>query len=367
MWHLAVREDDLGGAQAMLERYHGSPPWSYRAFLAHARRDPAEFAVLLEEARGAENRQMQIAARYLMAYSGDFAAADSILTLELQWRQRPAIRQSSRLMKAWLEIGRGRWSAAREAFRAAESEGASRARVETALAATLPFLVIPPTELRAVRAEIEAWRPENDPEERSALATALRPHLRVALLGLLSSRLGGGGGGEEAAALRYAAELERAQPPALGESVVQGLARTVRADVAWQGRKPREVIRLLGSSRVEVPLELVSVPLFTTVREYTQEHARYLLAAALTAQGGGGGGETSEARRWLSTGFQGAPNEFAYLAPISRLMGEVLAHSGDRAGARSQYERFVRLWENAEGAERWVVEEVKGRLAGLRP
>lgn len=357
MWHLAVREDDLAGAQAMLQRYHGSPPWSYRAFLAHARRDPARFASLLEEAHGAENRQMQIAARYLMVYSGDFSAADSLLSVELRWRQRPAIRQGSRMMKAWLEVGRGRWTAAREAFRAADDEGASRASIEVALAATLPFLVLPAADLQAVRRGIEAWKPEKDPDERTALATALRPSLRIALLGVLSSRLG-----EPSEALRYAVELEQAPPPPLGESVVQGLARMVRADVAWHAGRPREVIQLLEPVRVEVPPELIAVPLFTTVREYTQEASRYLLAAALAAEG-----KASEARRWLATGFQGAPNEFVYLAPISRLAGEMAERAGDRAEARRQYERFVRLWESADGAQRKTVEEVKARLAQAAP
>jgi hypothetical protein len=41
--------------------------------------------------------------------------------------------------------------------------------------------------------------------------------------------------------------------------------------------------------------------------------------------------------------------------------------SGDRAEARRQYERFVGLWESADGAQRKTVEEVKARLAQAAP
>ena len=208
MWHLAVREDDLGSAAKMLERYRGEVPWSSRAFLAWAQGDRNQYDGLLEQARGAENRQLQIGARHLMTYRGAFAAADSLLAHELEWRQRPPVRQGSRLMKAWLEIGRGRWQSALAAFRAAEADGAGDARIEAALAAALPFLTVPAADLRDIRSSIGAWRPETDAEAPTALASALRPHLRLFLLGLLSSRLG-----EPGEAQRYASALEQADPP----------------------------------------------------------------------------------------------------------------------------------------------------------
>ncbi|MGQ0702094.1 MAG: hypothetical protein ACT4PM_03050 [Gemmatimonadales bacterium] len=354
MWHLAVREDDLVSAQSMLQRYRGEVPWSFRAYLARAQGNPGDLAALLDAARGSENRQMQIAARNLMVYRDEFALADSLLALELEWRQRPAVRQGSRVMKAWLETGRGRWSAALVAFRQAEPEGAPGAKVEAALAAALPFLSVPPSDLREIHYRLAAWRPEADPPERSELATALRPHLRTYLLGLLSSRLG-----ERNEALRQAAALEQAGPPPGGEAVLRGLARTLRADVAWQSGRAREVIELLEVAAAEVPLELISTPAYATARPYGQEHARYLLAAALVAER-----RRDDARRWLATGFQGAPNEFAYHAPVSRMLGELEESLGNRTAARTRYERFVRLWADADPAQRRQVEEVKKRLRG---
>ncbi len=355
MWHLAVREDDLGSADTMLRRYRGEVPWGYRAFLAYARQDPAGFTLLLDEARRSENRQMQIAARNLMTYRDEFALADSILALELQWRQRPAVRHGSLLMKAWLEVAQGRWEGALRAFRQAGPEGESGAKVEAAIAAALPFLEVPASDLREIRYRIEAWRPEADPAERTGLATALRPHLRDYLLGLLSARLG-----ESDEALRQAAALERAAEPAGGAGVARGLGRTVRAAVAWQNRRPREVIRLLEAAPVEVPLELISLPAYATARPYGQEHARYLQAAALLAEG-----RREEALRWLTTGFQGAPNEFAWQAPISKLLGQLAETAGDRAAARTHYQRFLRLWRDADPAQQGQVDEVQKRLDRL--
>ena len=356
MWDLAVREQDYASAQAMLQRYRGAPPWSNRMLLAFVRGDSAARASLLKEATGSENRQVQIAARFVATYLGDLTSAEELARLELAWRRQPVIRQGAQLLLGWLEIGRGRWSAARQAFLAAEGEGAAAGRVHRALAATLPFLVLPRSDLLAVRAEIDAWTPERDPEERTATATALRPHLRLYLLGLLSSRLD-----QLAEARRYADQLERlpSQPGSAG--VVHGLAQSIRADIAWQAGNPAEALAALGDVTLEIPLELVSVPAYIVAREYTGEHARYLRAAALASLG-----RDSDALRWLRTGLQGAPNEFAYLAPVSRLLGEIQERAGDRAAAVASYERLVRLWQEGDSPQREAAAEVRERLTRLR-
>jgi tetratricopeptide (TPR) repeat protein len=356
MWDLAVREQDYASAQAMLQRYRGAPPWSNRMLLAFVRGDSAPRAALLEEAKASENRQVQIAARFVATYLGDLASAEELARLELAWRRQPAIRQGTQLLFGWLEIGRGRWSSARLAFLAAEQEGAVAGKVHRALAAALPFLVLPRSDLLAVRSEIEAWTPERDPEERTATATALRPHLRLHLLGLLSSRLD-----QPAEARRYLDQLERLPVPLGSAGVVRGLAQTIRADLAWQAENPTEVLAALGEVILEIPLELLSVPAFVVAREYTLEHARYLRAAALAALR-----RDSEALRWLRTGLQGAPNEFAYLAPVHRLLAEIQERAGDRAGATAHYDQVVRLWKDGDQAQRAAAAEAGERLRRLR-
>jgi hypothetical protein len=140
MWDLAVREEDYQGIEAMLARYRGTPPLSMRLLPAAARSDTATLRALLAEGRRLESRQLQIAARYAASYLQDFGLADTLAPLDLEWRERPANRAGARLLLAGLEAARGRWSAARDAFRAAESmEGAGMVVVHRAVAATLPL------------------------------------------------------------------------------------------------------------------------------------------------------------------------------------------------------------------------------------
>ena len=357
MWDLAVREEDYEAADAFARRYHGTPPLSMRLLVAVARGDSVAKADLLAEARQAENRQLQIAARYVATYLGDLVLAVELARSDLQWRRGPQLRVDAQLLLGWLELARGRWSQARAEFaRAALMEGSADVSVHRAIGATLPLLVVPRPDLEAIRDDILRWSPMA-PDGLPGLAGALRPHVRLYLLGLLSSRLG-----DQDAAGRYAAELERHPAPPVGAAVARDLARTVRADLAWRRQRPTEVLSILRTLEVQVPLELVALPRFANVREYTLEHARYLRAAALQAIG-----EDREALRWLQTGFLGAPNEFAYSAPLHLGRAEIYERLNESQKAAGDYARVVELWEACDPELRPVVDEVRGRLGRLRP
>lgn len=354
MWDLAVREEDYAGAARMIERYRGAPPPSYRMLLARAMGDSQAFAALLAAGRTEENRQLQIGARYLALYLGDFTLALEVVERDLEWRERPAIRQDTRLLAGWLELARGRWSAGRMAFEAADAEGSGAALVHRAIAAALPFLAVPTPELTAIHRELEAWEPGRDPPDRTALVTALRPHLRLYLLGLLESRLG-----KVPEALARAAELGRLRPPPGGAQVVQALAATIRADVEWSRGRAAAVLTQLDAIRPDVPLELVSLPAFATVREYGMEHARWLRAAALTSLG-----RAAEARRWLEFGFLGAPNEVVFSSPANGLLAEAAARAGDQTAAARHLDRMAVLWSEADLPLQQGVAETRRRVQG---
>jgi hypothetical protein len=300
MWDLAVREDDYPAVDSMLSRFRGAP-LSYRIPPAHARRDTAAILRLHEEARVLDARQSQIAARFMATYLVDLAAAESLARLDLQPRRNAAIRLGAQTFLAWLELARGNWSRARLAFSEAEAmEGGQSVLPERALAATLPFVNVPAADVAAVRAEMERWTPA--PAQGGTLVAALEPHLRLYLLGLLSSRLG-----DAAAAEARAGELDALASPAGATQVVRALAATVRADVALKQGQAERALALLEPADGQVPLELVAVRPFVNARQYTQEHARYLRAEALRALG-----RTGEAQRWRSTSFQGSPLEMVY-------------------------------------------------------
>ena len=356
MWDLAVREEDYEGADSMMRRMT-APPLSMRILLTFVRGDSAARARIVEEARAADSRQSQIAARFVATFLEDFATAKSLAELDLAPRRKPPIRANDQLFLAWLELGRGRWTAAKAAFAQAERmDEAPPVLVQRAIAATLPFLAVPRRDLESLRREVELWNPGPDVSEPGAgLASRLQPHLRLYLLGLLSSRLG-----DHAGALRIVREIERADGPDDARTVIRALALTIRADVALQSRNAKQAGQALEAVQGEVPLELVSVPLYANVREFTQEHARHLRVLVLSAQQ-----KHREALQWIETSFQGTPSEIVYLAPMHLERAEIYQRLGEREKAVEHYRRFLVLWRDCDPALRPVLERAKSELARM--
>ena len=343
MWDLAVREDDYEAVDTMLARYSDAP-LSYRIVPVYARRDTAAMSRVFEEARQLDARQSQIAGRYVAIHLDDFAAAERLARLDLQPRRNAAMRLGAQSFLAWLEVARGRWRDARAAFAAAERmEGGHTVRVERALAATLPFTVVPQDELRAIRTGVAAWNPRVDPGLSLApppppLMIALRPHLRLYLLGLLSAKLGDLDG-----ATAYAVQLEALDAPPATRRTIDGLVATIRADVALRRNRPSDALELLQTADGHVPFELVQLKAFAATREFTQEHARFLRAEALQRLG-----RDAEARQWLETSFQGSPLELVYLAPVKLRLAEVLRRQGDTVQAAAHQRSGELLWRDAD-------------------
>jgi tetratricopeptide (TPR) repeat protein len=359
MWDLAVREEDYKSVDAMLQRYPAKAPLSKRILPAIARRDAAMTASLREELRSLDARQSQIAARYVATFLEDAGTAEELARLDLQPRRNAAIRLGAQTFLAWLEIARGRWTAASSAFdEAARMDGGSEVLTDRAIAAVLPFMEVPHPDLQRIRQDIEAWQPASEVVRGSVgLGPALRPHLRLYILGLLSSRLG-----ESERAARYAQELARLAAPEQARNVILGLVGTVRADVALRAGRAADALTLLRPANGEVPLELVFVKPFVNVSEFTQEHARYLRAEALLSLG-----RNEEARRWLETSFQGSPSELVYLAPTHFRLGQIHERQGDRARASVHYQRFVRLWRDSDPVLQSRVKEAEAALNRAGP
>ena len=355
MWDLAVREEDYKGIDAMLARFRGRPPLSLRLLPAAARSDTASMRDLLAEGRTLESRQLQIAARYAASYLEDFGLADSLARLDLQWRERPANRVAAQLLLAGLAAAGGRWSAAREAFRTTSSmESAGALVVELAIAATLPLQPVPSEDLRTIHEAVARWDP-SAPQTGASLTSALQPHLRHYLLGLLSSRMG-----DAEAAERAAKSIENLPAPPRGQAVAASLAATVRADVAWMQNRHRDVLQALERANPRIPLELIAVSRAAHFREYGLEHARYLRAAAEGALG-----RDSEALTWLRYGLRGSPQEYLYHGPVHVQLGNAFERLGHPDSAALHYRRFLELWSRADSAAAPVLGEVRRRLARI--
>jgi tetratricopeptide (TPR) repeat protein len=354
MWDLAVREEDFGGINDMLARYVGRAPLSMRLLPAAARSDTAAIRVLLEEGRALESRQLQIAARYAASYLQDFALADSLARLDLQWRERPANRASAQVLLGGLAVGEGRWSVARSAYRAAASmEGAGSVVVHSAVAATLPQLPVPPQDLRAIRDDVMRWDPRASAS--AGLTGALQPHLRHYLLGLLSSRLG-----EFAAAEEAAKAIESLETEPRGQVMADLLAATVRADVAWMQKRYDEVVRILDAVPQQIPLELIATSRAAHLREFGMEHARYIRALAFSERG-----QNTEALMWFRFGLRGSPQEYLYHAPVHVQMGALFERLGKPDSAAVPYRKFLGLWSRADSSAQPLLDDVRRRLGAL--
>jgi tetratricopeptide (TPR) repeat protein len=215
---------------------------------------------------------------------------------------------------------------------------------------------VPRGDLDSLRSEVELWNPITEVSEPGAgLASRLQPHLRLYLLGLLSSRLG-----DQADALHIAGEIERAVGSEEARAVIRALALTIRADVALRGQNADEADQALEEVQGEVPLELVSMPLYANVREFTQEHARHLRVLVLRAQQ-----KPREALQWIETSFQGSASEIAYLAPMHLEQAEIYERLGEREKAVEHYRRFLILWRDCDPELRPVLEGAKSGLARL--
>jgi tetratricopeptide (TPR) repeat protein len=356
MWDLAVREEDFEGADSMMRRMV-APPLSMRILSSFARGDSAARAAITAEARVADSRQSQIGARYVATFLNDLPSARSLAELDVAPRRSPPIRVNAQLFLAWLELARGRWMAAKDAFARAEGmPGAPPVLIQRALAATLPFLRVPRNDLDSLYREVDRWEPGIETSGTDAgLAAQLKGQLRLYLLGLLSSRLG-----DYEGALRRATEIEGSAGPKEARAAIHALALTIRADVALLNRGHDEAGRVLGGIKGEVPLELVSVPTYANVREFTQEHARYLRVLVLRLQQ-----KNREALQWAATAFQGAPSEIVYLAPTHLEQAELYERSGERERAVKHYQRFVSLWRDCDPALQPLVERAKSELARL--
>jgi hypothetical protein len=355
MWDLAVREDDYEGIDAMLARYRGRPPLSFRLIPALARGDSGAIRGLLDEARTLESRQLQIAARYAASYLEDFPTADTLARRDLAWRERPPNRAHAQILIASLAAAQGRWQAARDGFRVAETmEGAAQVGIYRALAATAPMLPVPAADFPAIRDEVDGWGPTLR-IDGTGLAAQLQPPLRLYLLGLVASRMGDSGAVE-----RAARELDALRGPPGTEGVIQGLAATLRADLAWSRGRPQAALDLLGSSWRPIPLELVALSRVAHFRVFGLEHARVLRAFALTELG-----RDPEALSWLRYGLRGSPQEFLYLGPVHRRMGEVFERLNQSDSAVVHYRKFLQLWGTADAGAAPLLDDTRQRLTRL--
>jgi tetratricopeptide (TPR) repeat protein len=358
MFDLAVREERWAAADTLIRRkFPDQLPYDVRVLFAFVRKDPAGQRQLRAEGprvAGEKGRRTDRAleAGLLQAiYLEDLDRAQEFTRFSTRQSLPIRIRASAHRFLGDLAVAGGRWTAAKSEFAAAGRLGQSdSALVGRALAATLPFLAVPRADIEIIRAEVKRWKPGSDVS--APLPESIRPlagHLRLYLLGLLSTRLGAA-----ADAFRLASELETLTAPPESRGLVQSLARTIRADVAAGAGRTNEGLTLLEGVRGEVPFELIRLPYFS------EEYARYLRGRLLYQAG-----RDEEALRLAEAGFAGTPNELHYRAPAHLLQAEIQQRLGNRAAAAEHDSRFIGLWRACDPALRPLLEGAKTQLARM--
>jgi tetratricopeptide (TPR) repeat protein len=359
MFDLAVREDRWAAADTLIRRKFGDKvPYDIRVLFALAGKDTAAQGGLRAEGartagqkgRRASDRALE-AGSLLAIYLEDLNRAEEFTRFSTSPSLAAGIRAPAHRLLGDLGVAGGRWTTAKSEFATAGRLGQSDSvLVGRALAATLPFLAVPRADLEIIRTEVERWRPGSDVS--APLPESIRPlagHLRLYLLGLLSSRLGAA-----ADALRLASDLQILTAPPDSRALVRALARTIRADVALEAGRTNEGLTLLEGVRGEVPFELIRLPYFS------EEHARYLRGRLLYQAG-----RDEEALRLVEVGFAGTPNELYYRAPAHLLQAEIQRRLGNRTAAAEQYSRFIGLWRACDPALRPVLDGAKAELARI--
>jgi len=359
MYDLAVREERWAAADTLIRRkFPDMVPYGDRVLFAFAREDTAAQRQLRSagpQMAGQTGRRLGDktleAGLWLAIYLEDLDRAAEFTRFGTRSSLPGETRTSAHRLLGGIEVAGGRWTAAKTEFAAAGRLGhPDSALVAQALAATLPFLAVPKGDIEIIRGAVERWKPGSDVS--APLPQSIRPlaaHLRLYILGLLSSRLGAG-----ADALRYGGELERMAAPPETRALVRNLGRTIRADVAAGAGRIDEALTLLDGVRGEVPLELIRLSYFS------EEHARYLRGRLLHQAG-----RNEEALRLAEVAFVGTPHEMHYRAPVHLLQAEIQQRLGNRTEAAEQYSRFIGLWRACDPALRPVLEGAKAELARM--
>lgn len=358
MFDLAVREERWAAADTLIRRKFGDRlPYDIRVLFAFIRKDTAGQRQLRAEGertageKGRRTDRALEAGLLLATYLEDLGRAEEFTRFSTGPSLPGRIRAPAHRSLGDFAVAGGRWTAAKSEFEAAGRVGQpDSALVRRALAATLPFLAVPSSDVELIRAAVERWKPGSDVS--APLPESIRPlagHLRLYLLGLLNTRLGRAG-----EALRLASELEMLSAPPKLRGLVRNLAQTIRADVASGAGRTNDGLTMLEGMRGEVPFELISQPYFS------EEHPRYLRARLLHQAG-----RDEEALRLAESGFVGTPSELHYRAPIHLLQAEIQQRLGNKSAAADQYSRFLRLWDSCDPALRPVVDGAKTELMTL--
>jgi hypothetical protein len=282
---------------------------------------------------------------------GDLHTARRLAAMLAESDHSPAVRGDGVLHLALLELARGRWRAAEDAWRDAANLVPGATIVHRALASALPFSPVTRDSLLALRALLVVWDIQRHPLD-DGMSVADQDAIRRYLYGLLSLRVG-----DEAGAREARRHLAVAQRRGADDRLASALGASLLAQTASRRGRAVEALTALDDALLPWPFAIrARSPL---LEQYLD---RFTRAEALLAVG-----RHDDALRWYASMHDGYNLWGAlYLGRTLERRGEVYERLGRMDEARRHYERFVELWRDADPELLPRVQQVQARLAAMR-
>jgi len=345
---------------AVLPVSHGEQNLQVRALQAYAAGDSAAQQSVLADARRADFTLLTTVTFGETVFGSGNGASD--LLAVMMDPDQPAEGQAlGHVWAAHLELGRGRWSEARQHLSAAEALSPGPGLEYRSLLSVAPFVSVSEEERRELLSRLGSWDPSlmPPPSLPNLWLTAdegLHAHLRLYLMGLLELEMG-----QVEVTLASAEQLE--QLPLVGaadadlfeETLPAELASTLRGMAAFERGDFEGAVALLEASTTLAWQNLSHASGF-----HAKVHARWAQAEALAEIG-----QTEEALRWYGSFGEHTLYDLPYQAPAHFEMGRLLEAAGDSSAAAGHFRRFIEMWSDADQEFQPLLLEVSERLSLL--
>lgn len=354
LMRIEARTPDAADLDSLLSLFVELEPESERIPEARALR---EFAIgdgdsqarILSDLRGAEDRELMIAATDIPVFTENLRGGEAIAELLTETERPPELRSVGYSYLGFLRFAQGLRAAAHEAIDTGAVIRPALALEYRALLAAVPFLPAPSEELRRIRAELEVWDAAATPTSGSPITLmsvhdGAHRHLRLYLLGLLSALLN-----ENDVALRYAQRLTQVDGPDPVLALAHDLAAGVRAQVSVASGNTIEALATLEETHYQTWYQAMLASPF-----YGQDRERYLRAVLLAAAG-----REEEALTWFNSFAEGSVYGLAYLAPSHLARAEIYERRGEAELAARHYRRFIELWSESDPDLEFMVQEAE--------
>jgi tetratricopeptide (TPR) repeat protein len=328
-----------------------------RAFRTLAIDNQARKEQILTELRQADDLTVWRTVWNLSVYSSDLQDAEQVAKILTEPSRSAEVQAIGHVALAHLELARGRWKAAKAGLAAAKALHPVSAVEFRALLSAAPFLSLHPTELKVMQTEVAQLNVAALPRSASTGASFashndLHNHLKVYLLGLLSSRLG-----EHGKAQGYAKKLEKLGGRCEAIALTGDLVQSLHAQVAWRKGHPEKALEAIKQRRMEAPYEvLVESPFISQALE------RYVNAELLTVLE-----RYEEALPWYGSFAQHSIYDLIYLAPAHLRRAQIYERLEQQDKVVEHYTRFIELWQDCDPELKPKVVNAKDRLAQIRP